>query len=119
MDSLTCPDDQRTIARHTVSLDYEKLVQSAIRLLKNKGFFSVIIPTENRSELETHARLNNLFISRVCLIKTTPDKKPKRQLIEFRKQPLNKINTEEGIIEVKPNVRSDWYQQLTQEFYIR
>ena len=119
VNSLTCPDDQRTIARHTVSLDYEKLVQSTVRLLKNKGFFSVIIPTENRSELETHARLNNLFISRVCLIKTTPDKKPKRQLIEFRKQPLNKINTEEGIIEVKPNVRSDWYQQLTQEFYIR
>ena len=119
VNSLTCPDNQRTTARHTVSLDYEKLIQSIVVLLKNEGFLSVIIPTDNRFEFETHARLNNLFVSRVCLIKTTPDKKPKRQLIEFRKQPLNKINMEEGIIEIKPNVRSDWYQQLTQEFYIR
>lgn len=119
VDSLTCPDDQRTAARHTVSLTYEKLVQTASRLLKDNGFFSLIIPTENRSRLESAARMDGFFPSRVYLIKTTPQKSPKRQLIEFRKYPVNKLDIKEEVIELSPNVRSPWYQHLTQEFYIK
>ena len=36
-----------------------------------------------------------------------------------KKHPKNQIFIEEGIIEESPNVRSSWYQQLTQDFYIR
>ena len=119
VNSLTCPNNQRTTARHAVSLTYEKLIQSVFRLLKTDGLFSVIIPTDNHSELEAQARLIGLFVSRVCLVKTMPQKALKRQLIEFRKQPINKIDIIEETIESKPNSRSTWYQQLTQDFYIK
>ena len=53
------------------------------------------------------------------MIRTTPKKQPKRQLIELLKHPVNELCIEDGIIEDSPNVRSAWYQQLTQDFYIR
>ena len=119
IDSLVCPDDQRSVARHTVSLTYEGLMFSAFRLLKDNGIFSLVIPSDSRSAIEAAACLSGFFMSRVCLIKTTPKKHPKRQLIEFRKHPVSELDISEGIIEDSPNVRSQWYQQLTKEFYIK
>ena len=46
--SLTCPDAQRTEARHTVSLNYHQLVDAVFRLLKDDGRFSVIITSDCR-----------------------------------------------------------------------
>ena len=119
VDSLTCPDDQRTTARHAVNLSYAELMKASFRLLSNDGFFSVVIPTDCRSRLEAEAHLEGFFPSRLCMIKTTPNKTPKRCLIEFTKHPVDEYVTSEGIIEDKPGKRSDWYQQLTSEFYIK
>ena len=119
VDSLECPDDQRTMARHTVSLTYEGLIRQAFRLLKDEGCLSLVIPSESRSLIESAACLEGFFLSRVCLIKTTPRKQPKRQLIEFRKHTVKELIIEEGVIEDSSNLRSSWYQQLTKEFYIK
>lgn len=119
VDSLTCPDDQRTTARHAVNLSYAELMKASFRLLSDDGYFSVVIPTDCRSRLEAEAHLAGFFPSRLCMIKTTPNKAPKRCLIEFTKHPVNEYVTSEGIIEDKPGKRSDWYQQLTSEFYIK
>lgn len=117
--SLTCPDQQRTEARHTVSLSYRQLMESAFKLMKVDGSLSVIIPSDCRFRLESEAHLAGFFVSRVCSIQTTPRKIPKRHMIEFRKQPVKEIDTECGILELSPQVRSPWYQQLTNEFYIK
>ena len=119
VDSLECPDDQRTMARHTVSLTYDGLIRQAFRLLKDDGSLSLVIPAESRSLIESAASLSGFFLSRVCMVKTTPRKQPKRQLIEFRKHSVKELIIEEGIIEDSPNVRSAWYQQLTKDFYIK
>ena len=118
-DSLTCPDPQRTEARHTVSLGYRQLMEAAFRLLKNDGHFSLIIPSDCRERLESEAHLRGFFLSRVCSIQTTPKKPPKRYMIELSKQPVNEIDTTNGILESSPQVRSDWYRELTKEFYIK
>ena len=94
-------------------------MKSAYRLLKSDGMFSLVIPSECRSTLEVEACLAGFFLSRVTQIRTTPKKQPKRQLIELIKHPVDELYIENGIIEESPNVRSSWYQQLTQDFYIR
>lgn len=119
VESLTCPDNQRTTARHTVSLTYEGLMKQAFRLLKDDGTFSVVIPSDNRSRIEAAACLEGFFMTRVCLVKTTPRKQAKRQLIEFKKHPVIELIIENGIIDELPNIRSEWYQQLTKHFYIK
>ena len=118
-DSLTCPDPQRTEARHTVSLGYRQLMEVAFRLLKDDGRFSLIIPSDCRERLESEAHLRGFFLSRVCSIQTTPKKAPKRYMIELSKQPVNEVDTTNGILESFPQVRSDWYRELTKEFYIK
>ena len=111
VDSLTCPEDQRTLARHAVSLTYESLMHAANQLLKNDGI--------HQDNVESAAAFCGLFLTRICLIKTTPNKFPKRHLVEFRKHPVEQVNFEEQVLESSPGTRSDWYHSLTKDFYIK
>ena len=117
--SLTCPDPHRTMARHTVTLGYRQLMEAAFRLLKVEGRFSVIIPTDCRKRLESESYLNGFFISRVCSIKTTSSKTPKRYMIELKKMAVNEIDITNGIIELSPHIKSEWYRELTKDFLIK
>jgi len=118
IDSLECTDHQRTIARHASSLTYAELVGNAYRLLTSDGEFSVVIPAECKSKLEGEAALQGFFKVRECAVKTTPRKATKRYLLAFRKHRVENAEITEGVIETSPNVRSEWYQQLTKDFYL-
>ena len=119
VDSLTCPNARRSLARHAETLTYETLMQSVKRLLDKNGVFSVIIPTDCRSRLLSEASLNGLISARECLVRTTPQKAPKRSLIEFRKYPVAMVETKTETLERMPGQRSSWYQNLTKEFYLK
>ena len=46
VDSLTCPDEGRTTARHAVRLPFDQLRDAVVRLLAAEGRFAVILPTD-------------------------------------------------------------------------
>ena len=117
VDSLECPDVQRTLARHTASLTYRELMGVVSLLLADDGEFSVVIPFDCKAGMEREAALAGLFKVRECAVKTTPCKQPRRYLLAFSKHPAT-LETTEGVIETAPNVRSEWYQQLTKDFYL-
>ena len=116
-DSLQCTDIQRTMARHTVSLSFRDLFAAVSRLLADDGEFSVVIPFDCKARLEAEAALAGLFKVRECAVKTTPRKQPRRYLLAFRRHPADLEQTE-GVIEIRPSVRSEWYQELTKDFYL-
>ena len=118
VNSLNCPDENRTIARHSDSLSYKDLLKQVIRLLSDEGNFSLVIPTESISAIESEVAFEGLFLSRKFLIKTTPRKSPKRVLMEFHKYPSGHIDISEEVLETSPNVRSEWYSNLTKDFYL-
>lgn len=118
VNSLNCPDENRTIARHSDSLSYKDLLKQVIRLLSDEGNFSLVIPTESISAIESEVAFEGLFLSRKYLIKTTPRKSPKRVLMEFHKYPSGHIDISEEVLETSPNVRSEWYSNLTKDFYL-
>ena len=115
-DSLESPDNQRTLARHAVSLGYRDLMEAAWRLLADDGELSMVIPFDCKARIESEAALRGFFKSRECAVRTTPRKQPRRYLLAFRKHPVE-LERSEGVIETAPNVRSEWYQQLTKDFY--
>ena len=115
--SLECPDGQRTMARHTSSLSYRNLMESAWRLLDEAGELSVVIPSECKSQLESEALLAGFFKWRECSVKTTPRKPARRFLMAFGKHAAS-VEYGEGVIETKPGVRSEWYVELTKDFYL-
>lgn len=118
VNSLECPDTNRTIARHSQSLSYKTLLKSTSRLLKDTGRFSLIIPKESLSSIESEASLNGFVLSRKYSIKTTPDKPPKRFLLEYVKTAFDNVELREEILEISPKLKSEWYKNLTDEFYL-
>ena len=117
--ALTCPDNQRTQARHTLTLTYRQLMSTAWRLLSDEGLFSLIIPNDYFQQLESEAYLVGFFLTRVYGVRTTGRKPIKRYLIELRKQTNKELVKEEVVIDDLPNVRSKWYRELTKDFYIK
>ena len=110
--SLKAPDVQRSMARHTDSLSYRDLMNGVVRLLDTDGEFSVVIPFDCRSSLETEAIMAGLYPSRVCAVKTTPRKTARRYLLAFRKHP-EEIETSELLM------NSDAYHDLVKDFYLK
>ncbi|MBR4897497.1 MAG: methyltransferase [Prevotella sp.] len=116
--SLVCPDNRRSLARHTSSLDYRSLFSLVQRCLDDEGEFSVVIPSECQSKLESEASLAGFFKVRECAVRTIPRKAPRRYLLAFAKHPSASFAPEEGVIEEKPGSRSSWYTELTKDFYL-
>lgn len=117
--ALICPDNQRTQARHTLSLSYQQLMSAAWRLLNEEGLFSMIIPNDYFKQIESEAHLVGFFLTRIYGVRTIERKPIKRYLIEFRKKPYKQLVKKEVAIEDLPNVRSEWYRKLTEDFYIK
>lgn len=111
MDSLSSPDSQRTLARHTTSLNYRLLMEKAWQWLSDEGELSVVIPFDCKSRLEGEAVIAGFFKSRECAVKTTERKPPRRYLMAFRKHPVT-CECGEGVI------GSEWYNELTKDFYL-
>ena len=109
--SLKSPDHRRSAARHVDTLPYSDLTKCAYRLLSEDGEFSVIIPFDCRKYLEEEAILSGLFLSRICVVKTTLSKPPKRYLMAFKKSPTT-VQQEELII------GSEEYVKLLKDFYL-
>lgn len=117
--SLTCPNSSRTLARHTASLTHKSLMQSVKRLLADNGSLSLVIPSDYYSQLLSEAALTGLIMSKECAIRTTPEKAPKRCLLEFRKQPVSFVCSTTETLVTNTGKRSIWYHNLTKDFYLK
>ena len=118
IDSLKCPNDQRNTARHTDTLDAERLLESVARLLTDDGRFSIILPAEQTDLLIQTAYAQGLYPSRQTAVITRPGLSPKRILMEFQKT-KEAFQPDEIIIELERHVYSEGYIALTKDFYLR
>ena len=83
IDSLECPDRQRTAARHNDSLSYEDLLEGVSGLLTENGFFTVVIPADVAERVKKIASIKKLYAVRQLNVITKPGGIPKRVLITF------------------------------------
>ena len=111
IDSLAAPDEQRNLARHTTTLTYAELMQTAWRLLSDDGELSVVVPFDYRQRMEDEAIFVGFFPCRVCAVKTTDRKPAKRYLLSFRKHPC-------PCEKEQLTIGSEAYRQLTGDFYL-
>lgn len=116
--SLLSPDAKRTLARHSVALPFDELFQNASRLLSDDGRFSIVVPVDASSQIDTYAAIAGLFLVRRCLVRTTPKKQPRRMLLTFSSSP-SPIIEEEGVIQNGPSEPSEWYLNLTRDFLLK
>ena len=111
------PDAARAAARSNSSLPFDVLIERAARLLHEQGHFAVIIPYAQAADFVLTASTFGLYLQRRSDVKTTPQKSPKRSLLEFGKQTgATQFDT---LCLHDSDVRlSKQYQALTADFYL-
>lgn len=119
IDSLKCPDAKRAAARHADTLPFVDLFQCVGRLLSADGRFSVIVPIECMGHLLVESYMVGLYVVRRCSVRTVPRKHPKRVLLSFARQHVDIVENEEVTLMNNLGQRTEWYSELTKEFYVR
>ena len=117
VDSLLCPDDRRTTARHTTELTFEQLDSAVCRLLSESGRFALILPTE---QMEKYMALTALKVVRRCDVVSVVGGVVKRVMAEFAFDFEGVPATE--TITIEKGRRGDYceqYIELTKEFYLK
>lgn len=134
IESLKSSSSAKCCARHTDTLSQGDLIKHALRLIKPKGIFALVLPVVEGEafiskinfirDIALKSGREELFFSlqRLCYIKTTEKKAPKRVLIELvadttDEGSLNGVTKEEIIISSDGDY-SEQYRKLTQEFYL-
>ena len=116
--SLKNPDAGRATARHSDSLPFADLFGGVGRLLADNGVFSAIVPTESLEHFCAEAVFSGFFLSRRYDVKTTPNKPAKRCLVAFRRHRPESFDRREVCLQDADGNRSEWYQALTEAFYL-
>lgn len=119
VDSLKNPDKGRELARHTDSLSYAELVQSAAAMLQDEGLLALILPSEAEATIMQLAAENDLSLYRLTRVYSKPGKPCKRILIALQKSTKKRAPEQDTLyIESDTAPRSSAYVALTQDFYL-
>lgn len=117
VDSLECPDRQRTAARHNDSLTYEDLLEGVSELLADDGLFTVVIPSDVADRVKEIASAKKLYAVRQLHVITKPGGVSKRTLITFSFS-VRECIAEELLTELARHQYSEEYIALTRTYYL-
>jgi len=79
------PDPQKAIARHEITINIQSLAAKAETLLRHKGRFIIIFPSERLSDIEQAIQATSIYPEWIRYIHTSPPKTPKRIIFSGRK----------------------------------
>lgn len=119
INSLKCPDNKRSMARHTDSLSLPALIKDSYALLSATGRIALVLPYEQLGEVEEIAHENALYIGRQTAVIPTPEAQPKRLLIELSATDTGTKKRDTLIIEEARHQYTSDYIALTKEFYLK
>ena len=116
--ALLPADSARCAARHDSTLPMRDLMQLAASALTPAGTLAVILPADRTDDAVAEAAMAGLSPYRITAVRTTPVKVPKRMLMQFSRSG-GEISREDHYIQEAPGHYSDWYRNLTLDFYLR
>ncbi|WP_304248069.1 tRNA1(Val) (adenine(37)-N6)-methyltransferase [Parabacteroides gordonii] len=119
INSLKCPDNKRTVARHTDTLLLSDLIREAQTLLSPSGRIALVLPYERQEEVKALASANHLYICRQTDVIPIPGAAPKRLLVELSATKENIKNRDTLTIEEARHQYTPEYIALTKEFYLK
>ena len=117
--SLKNADTKSSLARHNDQLSWTDLAESVDNLLSSDGTFSVILPIDGYERLIENLYIKGFKECRSCKILTKEGKPCKRILAAFTKDLARSPSTEQQTLLTPDGQRTEWYELLTKNFYIR
>ena len=119
--SLKSAHTIKNSVRHADSLPQGQLILAAERLLAPSGRLAIILPCNEAQEFMRKVSLiNELHLSRLCAVRTTPSKPVRRYMMEFARGEarLGEQVEEESLVIQDVNGYTEEYRALTGELYI-
>ncbi len=111
-------DAARDQARFNDALPFQHLLVCAAHLLSEKGIFALILPKKEELEFIELASQSNLYPSRICSVKGSPQSEEKRVLMEFTFEKKETSLTTLVIENSRHNYTED-YIELVKDFYLK
>lgn len=113
-------DIDEALAKHTLTLSPELIVETAAGLLCPEGTLNLITNLRNISEIEKLANTYGLAITRISFVRPKPDIEANRQLMEFsRNLKAAKSKGSEIIIRNLDGSYHNSYIELTRDLYLK
>ncbi len=119
INSLKCPDNKRSVARHTDSLPLSELIENARALLSSAGRIALVLPYEQLEEVRETAQKNSLHICRQTNVIPVPGAHPKRLLVELSPVSTDTKKRNTLTIEEARHQYTPEYIALTKDFYLK
>lgn len=118
-DSLSSPDEQRAVARHSLTLSYDDIVVAALRLLRPGGRLSIVLPAAEAA-LFRRVAFGRMWLRRQLNVSSRRGEAPKRVLMEFElsAEPLMP-KVDELAIYLGDGSYEEKYQRLTEDYYLK
>lgn len=118
IDSLKCPDKQRTMARHTDTLPLDQLIHDSKRLLSPSGCLCLVLPFDQRDALLRLVREEGLYLQKETDVYPTPASQPKRLLVQVGRQACEHPQMSSLVIEKERHHYTDEFIALAKEYYL-
>ena len=119
--SLTNPDAQRALARHTTTLPFRTLVEGTFALLRPGGTFCVIVPAEVLKAFSAECLLTGFTLQECVAVKTVERKAARRYMLTYCKPHATSLPSpiEMTVCLQSPDgSRSAWYADVMRDFYL-
>ena len=121
--SMKCPDEKRSVARHNDSLPLKLLIEHAVTMLSDNGRIALILPAQLTEDIDFIIATHRLYTVRRTNIIPVEGLQPKRFLIEISTKNITEnmhgSKTENTLVlETKEHKRTQQYNELTKDFYL-
>ena len=108
---------ERDNARRQKSLSHTDLLKKMNQLLTGAGSIYLVLPPIEASNFIDLAKLEGLYLSRFCEVKSKADTPTKRCLFSLSRQ-ASQTQNEELILYLEDGSRHPQHAKLTQDFYL-
>ena len=117
-ETIHSPNEQRAMARHSLTLSYDDIVVSAQRLLRPGGRLSLVLPAMEAA-LFRRVAFERLWLRRQLNVMSRLGDTPKRVLMEFELCPDPLMPRVDELDIYEGGGYSEKYRRLTEEYYLK
>ena len=117
---LLSPDAQKNLAAHSTALPWETLIDNAFNILKEDGYFYVIVPSLRAYTFQKLATLKGMHFDTEITIYNTTKSAPFRSMLKFIKGTTSdkQINRHRINIKEEDNNYSPEFIKLLSPYYL-
>lgn len=117
-DEFSSVSQGEKIAKHSLFLNLDELINSINKLLNDNGKFSILLPFYRKEEFEKTAEQFSFFPEKTLTIKQTPTHNFFRYAGVFSKQKNTKQSNQEITIKSSENNYSNEFIELLKPYYL-